>query len=396
MGLVGKLFSRNQKRTTRPSLRSKKRPDKLWLEHLETRCLLSGQSLTPPLAADLAKVSAAYAQLPLSFVPNTGQFAAPVQFSASGSGYALSLNSAGAVFSLQAGGSTEQAATVQMQLQGANPNAAGVGLNPQGSTTNYFLGNDPSQWRNNVSNFGRVRFADVYAGVDLTYYGNQNQLEYDFDVAPGATPNQIHLSFPGAQSLSLDQNGNLVVHLAGGDLVQHAPIMYQVLNGQQQAVSGSYQIGADGTVGFQVGAYDHSQALVIDPLISYATYLGGSGVDGARAVAVDASGNIFVTGSVGSTGFPVKGAIQGSLAGNANVFVTEFTPDGSGLIFSTYFGGGGSDTAVALQLDASGNIYVAGNTTSGNFPTKNPIQNFGGGHRRRIRLQVEFVWRPGF
>ena len=149
------------------------------------------------------------------------------------------------------------------------------------------------------------------------------------------------MNFQGAQSLSLDNNGNLVVHLAGGDLVQHAPVMYQNLNGHQQTVSGSYQIGADGAVGFQVGAYDHSQTLVIDPLISYATYLGGSGVDSARAVAVDGAGNIFVTGSVGSTGFPVQGAIQGSLAGTANVFVTEFKPDGSGVIFSTYFGGGG-------------------------------------------------------
>ena len=175
MGLFGKVLSRSKKRPSRFHSPIAQRAGRPWLEHLETRCLLSGQAIAPT-AVDMAKVGASFAQLPLSFVPNSGQFASPVQYSASGSGYSLFLTSTGAAFSLLAGGSTAQSAatTVQMQLQGANPNASGVGLNPDSSTTSFYLGNDPSQWRTDVSNFGRVRFA-VYAGVDLTYYGNQNQ-----------------------------------------------------------------------------------------------------------------------------------------------------------------------------------------------------------------------------
>src|SRR5262249_40760326 len=154
------------------------------------------------------------------------------------------------------------------------------------STSNFFIGQDPSQWRSEVANFGRVHFADVYAGVGLTYYGNQNQLEYDFDVAPGADPSVIQLTFAGSKP-SLNSAGDLVVPIPGGNLVEHAPVLYQMKGNSKEAVAGSYVIGADNTVHFQVGAYDHSLPLVIDPVLSYATYLGGSGAENGQAVAVD-------------------------------------------------------------------------------------------------------------
>ena len=350
------------------------------LEALEDRCLLSGQALSAALAVDVAKIAAQYTQLPLSFVPNVGQFASPIQYVASGSGYSLALSSTGAALSLQSGDSTDLSTSqLQMQLVGASASAAGVGLNAQSSVSNYIIGNDSSQWRSSVANFGRVEFANVYQGINLTYYGNQRQLEYDFDVTPGADPNAIGLSFPNAQSLSIDASGNLVIGIGGAQMTQHAPVLYQVVNGQRQAVAGRYVIGADKEVHFQVGTYDHTQTLVIDPLISYASFFGGSDVDSAQAIALDAAGNIFITGATSSTNFPLKGSLQGSIAGSSDVFVAEFDPSGTNLLFSTYVGGGGIDNGMALRLDAAGNVYVAGEPTSGNFPAKNAVQSYCGG-----------------
>jgi autotransporter-associated beta strand protein len=347
----------------------------LQLESLEERFLLNADS--PALNAQ-----SLYQSLPLSFEANEGQLAPQVQFSSSGSGYTLFLTSASAYLSLQKDTATgaSDPALVQMQLVGANADAKGAGLNLQDSTSNYLIGSDPSQWHQGVANFGSVKFSNVYQGVDLIYYGNQRQLEYDFVVAPGANPNSIALAFPGTPSLSLDANGDLLVHTTGGDLVEHAPVLYQMNGAQKVAVSGSYVIGADNTVHFQVGAYDHALPLVIDPVMSYATYLGGSGADNSQAVAVDAAGNVYITGFTGSSNFPTQSALQGQLGGQGNVFVAKINPAGNGLVYSTYVGGGGFDLGLALRVDIAGNAYVAGTTTSGNFPVKNAIQGtFGGG-----------------
>ena len=346
------------------------------LEPLEERYLLNADS--PAFNAQ-----SIYQSLPLSFEANQGQLAPQVQYSSSGAGYTLFLTSASAYLSLQQETTTGAAAApalVQMQLLGANPTAQGVGINAQDYASNYLVGDDASQWHENIANFAGVKFADVYKGIDLTYYGNQSQLEYDFDVAPGADPGAIALAFPGNPSLTLDAGGDLVVHTTGGDVVEKAPVLYQMNGTQKEAVAGSYVIGADNTVHFQVGAYDHSLPLVIDPVVSYATYLGGSGADNGQSVAVDAAGNVYITGFTGSTNFPTLAPFQGQLDGQGNVFVAKINPAGTGLVYSTYVGGGGLDLGLAIRVDLAGNAYVAGTTTSGNFPMKNPIDGtFGGG-----------------
>ncbi len=345
------------------------------IEPLEDRFLMNADS-------PLVNLQSLYQSLPLSFEANQGQRAPQVQFTSSGPGYTLFLTPASAYLSLQKDQTTGTAtpSLVQMQLLGANGNAVGVGLGQQDFTSNYLIGNDASQWHKDVANFSSVKFSDVYKGIDLIYYGNERELEYDFVVAPGANPGAIALAFPGSGNLSLDAAGDLVVHTTGGDLVEHAPVLYQMNGSQKVAVSGNYVIGADNTVRFQVGSYDHSLPLVIDPVLSYATYLGGSGADNGQAVAVDGAGNVYVTGFTGSTNFPTVGAEQGQLAGQGNVFVAKINPAGTGLVYSTYVGGAGFDLGLALRVDGAGNAYVAGTTTSFNFPAVNAIQaTFGGG-----------------
>ncbi len=355
------------------------------LEVLEDRLCPSPLPLAPPLTpadpATQARVSQAYGQLPLSFEANQGQADAAVDFLSRGSGYTLFLTPGEAVLALQqpdatAGADTPLAAgaVLRMQLVGGNAQAPATGLDAQASTSNYLIGNDPSQWHTGITSYGRVAYQDVYAGIDLTYYGNQQQLEYDFTVAPGADPGVIRLAFDGAASVSLDTAGNLVLHASGGNVVEHAPVVYQDLGGVRQPVAGQYVLGKDGQAGFAVGAYDHSRPLVIDPVLSYSTYLGGSGgytaTDVGYAITVDQAGNAYVTGRTQSTNFPTtKGAAQTSLHGSDDVFITKLNETGTGLIYSTYLGGSLYEYATGIAVDSAGNAYVEGNTASTDFPT---------------------------
>ena len=235
-------------------------------------------------------------QIPLSFTANEGQAAATAQFVASGSGYGLALGVDGAAVSLSSGANATPD-VVSMNLVGSDASASVSGLDPLQGKVNYFLGSDPSQWRTNVPTFGKVQFQNVYSGIDLIYYGNQGQLEYDFVVAPGANPGQIAMSYAGATSLSLDAAGNLVVGTSGGNLAVHKPVIYQEAGGAQQSVPGSFVLGNGGQVSFSIGAYNHALPLVIDPILVYSTYFGGSGNDQGLAVAVDNQGAAYITGS---------------------------------------------------------------------------------------------------
>jgi hypothetical protein len=215
-----------------------------------------------------------------------------------------------------------------------------------------------------------VQYHDVYPGVDLIYYGNQRQLEYDFVIAPGADPGNITLAFTGAQSVALDGDGNLVLHTTGGDVVEHAPVLYQDGPGGRQAVSGRYELQGGDQVGFRVGAYDQRRPLVLDPVLAYSSYLGGSGQDTALGIAVDAAGDAYVTGVTLSTDFPsTPGASQPTLHGPSDAYVVKVNPTGTALVFATYLGGSGPDGANAIAVDAAGNAYVTGQTGSGDFPT---------------------------
>jgi Bacterial Ig-like domain (group 3)/Beta-propeller repeat/Dockerin type I domain len=340
---------------------------RLSAELLEDRTLLSATS----------GLQQAYGQLPLSFEVNNGQTASQVQYLSHGSGYALFLTENSAVLSLtqpsaSAAGQTPTSTGVAlaMNLVGANPQAKASGLDEQSGKSNYFIGNDPSQWHANIANYGKVEYQGVYPGINLVYYGNQQQLEYDFVVAPGANPNRIQLNFQGANSISLDAKGDLVLHTASGDVLQQAPVIYQIVHGARHTVSGRFVLGAQGRVSFQVGAYNASLPLTIDPVLSYSTYLGGNSSDRSTGIAVDGAGNAYLTGYTSSTNFPTTtGAFQTSFGGINDAFVTELNASGTALVYSTYLGGNSDDEAFAIALDGSGNAYVTGETNSPNFPT---------------------------
>jgi hypothetical protein len=350
----------------------------LQLEALEGRLCLStlptSTALAPPDDATLARVSAAYGQVPLSFEANQGQADARVDFLARGSGYGLFLTPTEAVLSLQPPAATDadQAPAgdvLSLRLLGANRHAQAEGLDQLAGTSNYLVGTDPGQWHTDIANYGQVAYDGVWRGIDVVYYGNQRHLEYDFVLEPGADPGSIKLQFQGARGLELDGQGNLVLQTAGGDVVQQAPVLYQEIGGVRHAVSGHYVLKGQGQVGFEVGAYDPTRPLVIDPVLSYSTYLGKG--DYGFGIVVDGSGSAYVTGYTSSTQFPTRNPLQSRLASirNWDAFVTKLSPDGRSLVYSTYLGGNDYDKGTAIAVDASGNAYVTGSTNSTNFPT---------------------------
>jgi CSLREA domain-containing protein len=366
----------------------------------------------PEDAADGASLlSEAYGRLPLSFEANEGQTAPQVKFLARGNGYNLFLTPTEAVLSLRApeaarGRSAavhslthdrsdlsvsanrkskienQKYSTLRMSLVGASERAAVEGLDALQGKSNYFVGRDPSKWRTNVSNYSRVRYTSVYPGVDLEYYGNQRQLEYDFRIAPGASPERIGLALRGAKSLRVDrESGDLVLETAGGELRQHRPIVYQETDGGRRELEGRYVLRGRGEVGFAVGDYDRGLPLVIDPVLSYSTLLDGtSGGSLAFAVAVDSFGDAYVTGETGSPNFPTTtGAFQTTKNAVDDAFVTKFNATGTALIYSTYFGGNGLDLGKGIAVDANGNAYVVGQTVSTDLPVVNGFKTSQGG-----------------
>ncbi len=261
------------------------------------------------------------------------------------------------------------AGAVRMRLDGATGSTRGEGLDRLPGSNNYYAGKDPSQWRVNVPTFARVRYAGVYPGIDVVYHGSRRRLEYDFHVAPGADPAAIRLVFDRVRSLDL-AHGILVLRAPGGEVRHLAPLVYQERDGVRSVVDCRYKRLGRRTVGFVLGPYDRSRPLVIDPVLSYSTYLGGSSGDLANAVTVDATGAVYVTGATQSTNFPTSaGAQQTTNRGSYDVFVAKVNPAGSALVFSTYLGGSSSDSGNAIALDASGNIYITGRTESMQFPT---------------------------
>ena len=307
------------------------------------------------------------------FEPNQGQTDARVRFLARGGGYGLFLTAQEAVLSLpqsRSGGKepNHQASIVRMRLAGANERPDVAGSDELPGKSNYFIGNDPAKWHRNIPQYARVRYAQIYPGVDLVYYGGQGLLEYDFQVAPGADPGRIQLSFEGARNVKLEA-GDLVLATADGEVRLQAPRMYQVQGATRKTVDGRFVLLAENKVGFAVANYDRSQTLVIDPVLTYSTYLGGSGKESAPFVAVDTAPDIYVTGTTNSPNFPVTNSSTFQATATTNIFVAKFDPTGATLLFATYLGGTGADTSVGIAADVAQNVYVAGTTTSSNFPT---------------------------
>jgi beta-propeller repeat-containing protein len=331
----------------------------------------------PGAAAAEARASQTYGQLKLHFEANRGQTHDDVRFLARGPGYSLYLTAGEAVLALAG----SNPVVLRMAIVDADPKPLVSGLEELPGKANYFIGNDPSKWRTNVPTYAKVHYRSVYPGIDLVYYGNQRQLEYDFVVAPGADPKRIVLGFEGADKLEIGPQGDLALHAGGGVLRQRKPFVYQEIDGQRQEIDGTYVLKGANRVGFQVAAYDVKRPLVIDPVLFYSTYLGGSGSDFGLGIAVDTSGNAYVTGLTTSANFPTLGAFQPTIVGPSDAFVTKLNPTGSGLVYSTYLGGSADDQGIGVAVDTSGNAYVTGHTFSSNFPfTTGAFQtSFGGG-----------------
>ncbi len=317
----------------------------------------------------LASVDLVSGSLPLIFEPNHGQADRRVRFVSRGRGYALFLASNQVALSLPSGHG-KPAHLVRMKLIGADPAVQVEGLNSLPGSSNYFLGNDPRKWRTRIPHYARVRYRNVYPGIHLTFYGNQRRLEYDFVVSPGCDPSMIRLGFSGFDGLRIDKAGDVVLRTVSGEIRQQRPTVYQEIDGVKKQIEGRYVLRGKEQVGFQVAEYEASLPLVIDPVLSYSTYLGGSGEEGFDSrIAVDSAGNAYVVGTTDSSAFPTTpGASQGS-PGGRDVFVAKINSAGTALLYSTVLGGSYNDSGFDIAIDSAGNAYVTGNTSSSNFPT---------------------------
>jgi hypothetical protein len=356
-------------------------------------------------AAENRRWAEAYGKLPMSFEENQGQTAREVRYVAHGGGYELFLTPQEAVLALRPGehldfspkhrsaylralrqqrraAQTQTMTAIRMRLEGANPEPQISGAERLPTRVNYFSGSDPKDWHTDVPTFARVKYAGVYPGVDLVFYGNQRRLEYDFVVAPGADPNAIQLKIEGARKLRINARGDLVLSVAGGQVELQKPLIYQQLNGEKREIAGKFVIAADRRVSFAVANYDRSQPLILDPILNYSTYLGGSAAENTSlpvGIAVDSAGDAFVVGDTFSTDFPTtaNGLTQQPLAGNVGAsFVAELNPAGTQLLYSTYLTGtttNASDGATGVAVDSTGKVYVTGITLTAGFPSKNPI-----------------------
>ncbi len=309
-------------------------------------------------------------RLPLSFEENRGQAAEDVRFIARQQHCTLYLTEDEARFEMrqQISGKTK---TLRVKLARDKNNARVEGLEPLSSKTNYFIGNDPREWQTDIRTFSRVTQRSVRPGVDAIFYGNQRQLEYDFVVSPQADPRQVELAFDGADALKLNEQGDLLIAVADEQMVMRKPVIYQEVNGKRQLIEGGFSI-RNQIVGFEIGDYDLSSPLVIDPVVDYSTYFGGSGTDIGYGIAVDKLGFVYITGQTGSLNYPTKNPYQAARDGATDAFVTKINPKGSTVVFSTYFGGRNpGDRGSSIAVDQAGNIYLAGETNSLNFPTAN-------------------------
>jgi hypothetical protein len=403
---------------------------------LMARCLMApfllSLSAIAPLAAmaqspaTAPRAAADYGKLPLSFEANQGQTDPQVKFLSRGNGYSLFLTDQAAVLALtkpsvglsgkeqtrvpqgreaNLASSTPKTDILRMELAGASGGVRVEGADKLPGTANYFIGSDPAKWHTDVPTYAKVRYKGVYPGVDLVYYGNQRQLEYDFVVAPGADPRMVKLRFAGAEKLRLDADGDLTVLAKNGEIAFHRPVAYQEASlpafaksakdgapgesaSQREIVEGKFVLLGGNSVGFRVGSYDKSRELVIDPTLAYSTYLGGSARDEVAGIAVDTFGDTYVTGYTDSSDFPTtpgsfeyKGSASSNNPNIVNAFIAKINSGGTALIYSTYLGGtkyaddlcffsdyGGADVGNAIAIDQGGNAYVTGCTTAVDFP----------------------------
>ena len=332
-----------------------------------------------------------FLNLPLDFERNQGQAPSEYAFVAHGPSYTLGLSAEGMALRLLRPESSSASAedrialrsvdssSLELRLVGASDESQLTGVDAQPGRSNYFIGNDPAKWRTSVPHFGRVRDTSVYPGIDLVFHGDHQQLEYDFDVAPGADPDRIRLQAQGAQSVTINANGDALLHTAAGDLKLKHPVAYQEIAGVQRSVESSFRVVDQDALKFEVGPYDRKHPLTIDPVLDYAISLGGANLNYGLGIAVDTSGNAYVSGATCSGDFPTTtGKFQQFPSPPSMTdfnrcdaaFVTKIDPTGSTLLYSDLIGGtDASSGAGHLAIDSSGDVYLAGVTNSSDFPT---------------------------
>jgi RHS repeat-associated protein len=397
----------------------------------------TGSTTNPTLAKN-------YGTRTVAFAKNVGEFGSGVDYAASGQEYSVSLSKSGATVSLHQGGpsassqtgtgSSGQSASLSLQYVGASSSAQGLGQNEQQASTNYYQGSNSASWYTDVANYGQVTYQNVWSGVDVVYTASSadsQEMEVSYVVHSGANLSQVQYQVQGAQSLSIDQNGNLVIQLANGTLTSQSPTLYQQdASGARTQVAGHYVLLGNNTVGFQVtGSYDSTKSLTVDPTLLFSGYLGTN--DEGNAIAVDSAGNSYIAGTsylpvppsgtkaqvvvykldssgnlvytsflsgasndygygiatdaagnayvVGQTSSPNFPSAAGSLSGSTDAFVAKLNGGGDTLIWSAYYGGSGSEAAYGVTVDFSGNVYLTGRTNSTNLTLVNQYQGISGG-----------------
>ncbi len=318
---------------------------------------------------DILPLSLPHQSLPLNFEWNLGQADSRYRLLAHGKGYDVYLSGQETALHIR-DAQGRGAGVVRMALANAKPAARLEPLEPRGGRVNYFRGNDPSGWITDVPTFGRVRHTSAYPGIDIEYYGEEGRLENDFVVEPGADPRAIQLEFRGADRIEVDGEGAVVLRVKNEKVVWRKPLVYQRQERGRRRVEARYRLQADGRVGFEVGVYDRAKPLVIDPVITYATYTGRNGPDAGSRMAVDAAGNTYITGGTNGEYFPrTPGALSTTASSlKGDVVITKLNANGSDLVYSTYIGGGETDLGAGIAVDAAGNVFVAGATNSEDFP----------------------------
>jgi Beta-propeller repeat len=371
----------------------------------ETR--VNGAVKPSPINQD-SKWLQAYGKLPLRFEENIGQTAREVRYVAHGGGYELFLTPQEAVVALRPSGhldlsprhrfatlralrearrnarQADQTTTLRLQLEGSNPQPQIAGAELLPGKVNYFIGNDPKKWHTDVPSYQKVRYVGVYPGVDLVFYGNENRLEYDFIVAPGADPAAIALKVNGARKMRIDSRGDVVISVPAGEVRLQKPVIYQQVKGERRKVAGTYTIADNRRITFSVPRYDRNKPLILDPVLNYSTYVGGSSEDAATGIAVDSSGDAYISGATYSTDFPTtsNALIPQPLPANTGTsyaaFVAELDPTGTTLLYSSYIAGSiPGEAAFGIAADPTGKaVYVTGQTFSPDFPTASTITGF--------------------
>jgi len=325
-------------------------------------------------------IQATMLKLPLSFIENKGQSSEDVKFMVKTAGQTVFFTPSEVVFALSSGNNSS---VVHMAFEGSRPGEI-TGEQPLPGRANFFIGNDSSIWSTEVPTYGAIRYKDLYPGVDLVFKGTEAQLKHELVLSPGADPAQIVLTYSGQDNLSLEKDGSILIKTTTGNLTDSAPVCYQEINGSKKTVEGRYRLIEGQRIGFEIGSYDKSHSLVIDPALVYSTYLGGSLYDHAFSIALDNSGNAYIAGGTMSYDFPIQNPIYPSHAGIAwaDVFVTKINVARSALVYSTFLGGWQGDQAFGIAVDGSGNAYITGCTESYDlgfpdpilFPIQNPIQ----------------------